>query len=160
MRLVNACAALLIIGSTVAAAPERDKSSRWFRVQQMPTGGSMAQPGRAAGTGGIDHGWIEIQGWDWEVENPAGRGAFKGEVTTIEPGHDATHAAPPPRGSVRVKLKSPWAGCRVGKRFPSVELDGGGGRTHQLQGVTVASCGSAISPDEISFTYQAIKVQY
>jgi hypothetical protein len=71
-----------------------------------------------------------------------------------------TRAAPASRGAVRVKVKFPWLSCRVGARYPMVEL-GDGSRTHLLHGVTVASCGgdggtSARPTEEVTFVYTRI----
>ena len=168
MRLLHACAALALVGASAAANPGGDKSSSWIRIQQLPAGGGLAQPGSPAQAAGKEK-WIEIQGWDWEVEAEAAHGT--GELAAIEPcaarkdmvlkgktiGENS--AAPPSRGSVRVALKSPWAGCRVGTRLPSIELRGRG-RTYLLRGVSVASCGSARPLEEVSFNYQEIKFQY
>lgn len=63
------------------------------------------------------------------------------------------------KGSVSVQVSSPWAACRVGTRYPSLEL-AGGGKSYVLRDVTVSSCGTAISPDEVAFSYQAIKFVY
>ena len=59
--------ALLLAAAAMAAAPAMadDKSSRWIRVQSMPLGGSMVKGDN------YYHGWIEIQGWDWDVEKAA-----------------------------------------------------------------------------------------
>ena len=73
-------------------------------------------------------------------------------------------SAPPPRGSLTVLAGG--GTCRVGARYPSLQLSGGG-RTHVLQGVTVTSCGGAsaaagdgVLTEEVSFSYQTIKFQY
>lgn len=52
-------AAMLMAG---APAQADDKSSNWIRVQSLATGGSMAKDKD------VSDGWIEINGWDWEVE--------------------------------------------------------------------------------------------
>ena len=78
--------ALSAVAAAVAGAPAHadDKSSSWIRVQQLPLAGAMNQPAQAGGASK----WIEIQGWDWEVEaKPVG--AFKGETTGIEPTYDS-----------------------------------------------------------------------
>ncbi|HEX6218425.1 MAG TPA: type VI secretion system tube protein Hcp [Sphingomicrobium sp.] len=68
---------------------------------------------------------------------------------------------PPAQGTFRVKTKMPWAGCRVGARYPQLQL-GAGGRTYTLTGVTVASCGAASGDaddrptEEVAFYYNKI----
>ena len=86
MRLASIA---LATAAAMVGAPANadDKSSTWIRVQQLSTGGSMAaRPGSTLG-------WIEIQGWDWEVEAKPG-GAFKGETTGIEPTSDSRRVKP------------------------------------------------------------------
>lgn len=66
-------------------------------------------------------------------------------------------SAPLDKGSVRVKVKFPWAACKVGTRYPLLQLSGDGG-TYDLHDVTVASCGgSASAPtEEVAFYYNRI----
>lgn len=63
------------------------------------------------------------------------------------------------KGSVWVRVSSPWAGCRVGDRYSSLELNDGGKR-YALQDVTVANCGGSSTADrpteEIAFYYNRI----
>lgn len=71
-----------------------------------------------------------------------------------------SRATPAAKGSVWVRMSSPWAGCRVGKRYPSLEL-GEGGKTYTLQDVTVANCGRSGDADdrpteEVAFYYNKI----
>jgi type VI protein secretion system component Hcp len=68
---------------------------------------------------------------------------------------------PMDKGSVSLSLASAWPGCRVGARYPELEL-GGGGTTHVLQDAVITSCGSASSggdrPTEtLSLNYERIK---
>lgn len=73
-------------------------------------------------------------------------------------------STPPPRGSLTVLASG--GSCRVGARYPSLQLTGGG-KTYVLQGVTVTTCGGSsagagdgLPSEEISFAYQAIKFTY
>lgn len=73
-------------------------------------------------------------------------------------------SSPPQRGTLTVLASG--GSCRVGARYPSLQLSGGG-KTHVLQGVTVTSCGGAsaaagdgLLTEEISFSYQTIKFEY
>jgi hypothetical protein len=65
----------------------------------------------------------------------------------------ASMDAPPPQGSVIVKVEYPWTGCQVGASYPSLSLSGGGKR-YVVEGVTVSKCGveSAI------FDYEKVTV--
>ena len=71
--------------------------------------------------------------------------------------------APLAKGSVWVRVSSPWAACRVGARYPSIEL-GGGAKRYVLQDVTVVSCGRSGDADdrpteEIAFYYNKVTVR-
>ena len=76
-----------------------------------------------------------------------------------------TVSKPLDRGAVRVKVKFPWVGCRVGARYPSLEL-GEAKKSYVLHDVTVASCGSASSAaddrptEEVAFYYNKIAFNY
>lgn len=67
-------------------------------------------------------------------------------------------------GSVWVRVASPWTACRVGARYPSIELGDGAAR-YVLQDVTVASCGGSRDADdrpteEVAFYYNKIAFNY
>lgn len=75
-----------------------------------------------------------------------------------------TYDAPLAKGSVWVRVSTPWAACRVGARYPSLEL-GGGAKRYVLQDVTVASCGGSGDADdrpteEVAFYYNRIAFNY
>lgn len=64
------------------------------------------------------------------------------------------------KGSVWIRVASPWAGCRVGAIYPRLEL-ADGGRTYVLEDVRVTSCGSGGDADdrpteEVAFYYNKI----
>ena len=59
---------------------------------------------------------------------------------------------PASKGSVWIRTSQPWADCRVGARYPSVELDG-----YKLSGVVVSDCPVASRAEYISFAYQRIE---
>lgn len=69
--------------------------------------------------------------------------------------------APPPRGSLRVKVKMPWLACRVGARYPELQL-GDSATTYTFKEVLVTGCGSSSSGDRpmesISFNYAKIEL--
>ena len=148
-------------------------------------------PGRVAGQGteDINIGVGELQEakkkgnieYSWKVEEgesapprPGGVSVAAGDVdgdgrasATGKRQHMPLRArtyynAPLPSGSVLVRTKSPWPGCRVGARYPAVELSSGGKR-HMLQDVTVSSCGGgggAAGPEEsITFVYGKLGVK-
>jgi hypothetical protein len=71
---------------------------------------------------------------------------------------------PAAKGSIWIRTSQPWPACRVGARYPSLEL-GGGGKRYVLQDVTVASCGGSRSADgqpteEVAFYYNRIAFNY
>ena len=73
-------------------------------------------------------------------------------------------STPAQAGAVRVKVKLPWLACRVGARYPALELGGGDGKAYVLQGVTVASCGGKGDADdrpteEVAFYYNKVQVR-
>jgi hypothetical protein len=119
--------------------------------------------------------------WIADVERPAARGTV-GANQSVTVGGARTESRLPPqlpvmsslteggtaaqaplqKGSVWVRVSSPWSACRVGARYPSLEL-AGGGKTYVMRDVTVSSCGGSsggVSPDEVAFSYQSIKFQY
>ena len=59
---------------------------------------------------------------------------------------------PAAKGSVWIRTSQPWADCRVGARYPSVELDG-----YKLSGIVVSDCPVASRAEYISFAYQRIE---
>ena len=72
-------------------------------------------------------------------------------------------SAPAQAGAVRVKVKMPWRACRVGARYPTLEL-GGGGKAYVLHDATVASCGPSGDADdrpteEVAFNYAKVEVR-
>ena len=119
-----------------------------------------------------DDGWIEIQGWDWEVEVAAQAGGpFKGELAGIEPTYDqsaasarrpagtsdltmkrGTSPAPSPPSPGRVKVQFHWPACSKGQRLPSVELRDAR-MLYVLEGVTVTDC----SPGSATLAYTGLR---
>jgi hypothetical protein len=76
----------------------------------------------------------------------------------------AYYDSPPPKGSLRVKVKFPWSACEVGRKYPSLELAGGDKR-YLLEDVAVSNCGGAAAGEdvrelqEVTLTYQKIQVR-
>ena len=72
-------------------------------------------------------------------------------------------ARPLGKGSVWIRVATPWAGCRVGARYPSLELTEGTKR-YMLQDASVASCGRSAADDrpteEVAFYYNRIAFNY
>jgi len=68
--------------------------------------------------------------------------------------------APPPQGSLRVKVKMPWLACRVGAAYPELEL-ADSATAYKFKEVLVTSCGSSSGGDRpmesISFNYAKIE---
>lgn len=74
------------------------------------------------------------------------------------------NASPPAKGTVWVRVSSPWTACRVGTRYPSIELNTGAKR-HVLQDVVVSSCGGSSAQgdrptEEVAFYYNKIAFTY
>ena len=71
--------------------------------------------------------------------------------------------APPARGTFRART-APWPGCRVGARYPQLQL-GAGGKLYTLGDVRVASCGRAAGDaddrptEEVAFYYNKVTVR-
>ena len=80
-------------------------------------------------------------------------------METMKKGWRDAASQPLQNGSVWVRVSSPWTACRVGTRYPSLEL-AGGGKTYVMRDVTVSSCGAPVSPDEVAFSYKTIKFNY
>jgi hypothetical protein len=64
------------------------------------------------------------------------------------------------KGSVWVRVMTPWAACRVGARYPSLRL-ADGAQAYTLEDVTVASCGDADDrpTEEVAFYYNKVTVR-
>ena len=89
-----------------------------------------------------------------------GGGHGSGKVST----HDisTTSAKPAAKGTVWVRVASPWAGCRVGARYPSITLSAGA-KSHILHDVSVANCGNSAAgrpTEEVAFYYNRIAFNY
>jgi len=66
------------------------------------------------------------------------------------------------KGTVWVRVASPWAGCRVGARYPSLALSDGA-KSHVLHDVSVADCGNSAAgapTEEVAFYYNRIAFNY
>ena len=71
-----------------------------------------------------------------------------------------TLTRPLDKGSVWIRVASPWADCRVGKRYPSLQLSDGT-QNYRLVGATVAGCGRSGTArdrpaEEVAFNYNKI----
>lgn len=66
------------------------------------------------------------------------------------------------KGTVWVRVASPWASCRVGARYPSLTLSDGA-KSHVLHDVSIADCGNAAAgapTEEVAFYYNRIAFNY
>jgi type VI protein secretion system component Hcp len=108
---------------SVASAPQAGKPLK----QESLT---IKQSGAAAG--GVSVAAGDVTG-DGRADGAA--------VPAVTPATFDPRANPAPQGSVRVKVKLPWLACRVGARFPELELGGRGARTYRLIDAVVTSCG-------------------
>ena len=126
------------------------------------TGGAGAKPhrpsdvtlkrGTAAAAGGVSVAAGDVNGDGAAASGlPTGKRQHKPLVVT----------APLDKGSVSLTLNSAWADCRVGARYPELEL-GTGGRTYQLHHTVITSCGAESSggdrpTESLSLNYERIK---
>lgn len=112
-------------------------------------------PGTNAGSGGDR---LSVLSFQWSSENDAEPEAgpvksryYEAWSVEVEGAEgDDDQAAPPEQGSLKVKAEHPWPNCRVGTRYPMLELSDGG-RVTRLKDVTVSSCGA--EEDGITFLY-------
>ena len=126
-----------------------------FTVKQ---GVKPEQGGEKGGTEDINIGVGELQ------ENAARAGSGGGQGSGKVSVHDIStnSAKPAAKGTVWVRVASPWAGCRVGDRYPSITLSEGA-KSHVLHDVSVANCGNAAagaSTEEVAFYYNRIAFNY
>ena len=137
---------MVLKGSTIG------QNSRVGANETLTVGG-----GRTEGLIGQAIGQMAVEG---NEDSAQATGKRQHKPMTITKEWDA-RSAPLPQGSVRVKVKMPWIACRVGNRYPRLELTGGG-KTHVLEDVRVASCGSASGDaddrptEEVAFYYNRI----
>jgi len=147
-----------------------------FTVKQgvKPVGTSDVTMKRGTGPAPVAGG-VQVAVGDVTGDGSAGPGASQ----SMTVGGAQTEASGPPtgkrqhkpmtltkpldRGSVNVKVKFPWAACRVGAHYPSLEL-GGGAERYVLQDVTVSGCGgsggTSEGPEEsITFVYGKLGVR-
>ena len=92
------------------------------------------------------------------VKSP--RDAASGLPTGKRQHKPVTFTKPLDKGSVWVRVATPWAGCRVGARYPSLALSDGAKR-YLLQDVVVSSCGGSSAADdrpteEVAFYYNKV----
>jgi len=67
---------------------------------------------------------------------------------------DGQMAKPADKGSVWVRVATPWSACRVRARYPSLEL-GGGRQAYRFEDAVVTGC----APDGASFDYAKVTVR-
>jgi hypothetical protein len=106
---------------------------------------------------------IDIASVDGEILPPAGRpqGMASSGKATAGPNRrprSMTAAAPPDSGSLLLTLNSPWPDCRVGKRYPQLEL-GGTGTTYRLKDAVITNCaaGGAGATKSLSLDYRKLE---
>jgi hypothetical protein len=111
--------------------------------------GSKIGENSAAPTGGVT-------GGAGDVNNARTGHSMLGASERVTVSGGRTETPPPGKGSVWIRVSSPWAGCKVGARYPSLTLEGRG-KSYLLEDVRVASCGG---PREgVSFSYAKVKVR-
>ena len=137
-----------------------------FTIKQ---GMSPAEGGEKGGTEDINIGVGELQ----EAAPSGGVRVASGDIdgdTSAASGlptgkrqhKPMTVTKPLDKGTVWIRVASPWANCRVGARYPSITL-ADGAKSHVLQDVRVASCGDAAAgapTEEVAFYYNRIAFNY
>lgn len=152
------------------------ESYSWGAAKLQPGGGGagaaqkdMVMKGSAIGENAPEGRWVPITQRPGMATGDPGRdsqAAKKPKTTTklLAPGATkpttgaAPNPTPPGKGSVWIRVSSPWNACRVGAHYPSLELSDGG-QSYQLQDVTVASCGDGAT-EEVAFYYNRIAFNY
>lgn len=105
-------------------------------------------PGSAARVNKVD---------SFSVKQKAAEGSAASGLATGKRQHKPfTLAAPLDKGSVWIRVATPWADCRPGARYPSLSISDGT-KTYRLVGVTVSGCGRSASEarptEEVAFYY-------
>lgn len=157
-------------------------------ADDRPADKEMTLKGRTIGqnagkkSGNVDYTW-KVEKGESAPPPPRGgvsvaagdvNGAASGRATgkrqhkplTISKEWDATSpqlARPLAKGSVWIRVATPWAGCRVGARYPALELTEGTKR-YMLQDASIASCARGDADDrpteEVAFYYNKIAFNY
>ena len=100
--------------------------------------------------------WGEARkGWDGSVKGASRKGwdgSVKGSSSAAKFG--AVGGMHRDSGRVRVKVKFPWLGCKVGAAFPDAVLQNDAGR-HELSDVVVSDCAS----DGVTLDYAKVTVR-
>lgn len=91
--------------------------------------------------GGVKVAAGDVDG-DGRADVVSPRDASSGLPTGKRQHKPMTITMPLDKGSVIFKLKSAWAGCRVGTRYPALEL-GDGAKTYKLKDAIVTGCASS-----------------
>ena len=142
-------AALAAVAATSAAAGAADGGEPFVRL--------------AGGTGTAGE-QIAIRSFQW---GPDAAEEDAGDLTPIKSryfdewtvevegpeGEEGSQSAPAAQGSLLVTVNTAWPACRVGARYPALEL-ADGARTYRLGDVTISSCGGTAAPGRsITFAY-------
>lgn len=160
--ILAACLAALAASSAAAAGPTGGKEEVYFTITLTD---ARAADGAHVGRNDGRLESFEIKDWSFDKVSKVDSFTVKQGVkpvgtadVTMKRGTGPS-TAPPPSGSFRVKVRFPWLGCRVGARYPSLALNGGG-KSYLLQDVQVADCGPAGSPvEEVGFVYGKVTVR-
>lgn len=154
--------------STPAASSVQRGKEKWIEIQGWDWGApGTAGTGNSVGASRRSTGDPDRPVIAGNVPNPAAAKRQHGQVTITKEWDAATPrlATPLAKGSVWIRVATPWTACRVGARYPSLELGDGGGKKYLLQDVTVARCGRSGDADdrpteEVAFYYNRIAFKY
>ena len=155
-----------------SAPPAPGGAAKFGAVSGMHRDSSMKESGEKGGTEDINIGVGELQDAGKKpttTQRMLAPGATKPTRASAMPAEKRQHgwvtvSKPLERGAVRVKVKFPWAGCRVGTRYPKLAL-GGGGQMYELSDAVVTSCGSTRGDaddrptEEVAFNYSKVQVR-
>ena len=139
------------IGQNSTRVRRSDITMKRSTSQTRPVGGVRVASGDVDGSGSGASETLTVGGSQTESQ---ATGKRQHKPFVMQNYYDETLDEPLPSGSVRVKVKMPWLACKVGTRYPTIEL-GSGARIYRLTDALVTSCGtSANQPTEnISFSY-------